>query len=83
MSGDQKEGDKVAKVAWKEGFFKMGETRAMILQTSGNKLLMQNLVALDYPEIEAISMSFDCFSGNFGKARWVTFEFGGLCLIFF
>ena len=56
----------------------MGGFKAMILQTDGpRKMLWKNLVALDYPEIEAISMSFDCFSGNFGKALWVTFEFGG------
>ena len=64
--------DKVdeAKVAWREGFWKMGPFNANILQTSGNnKLLWKNLVALDYPDIEAGSFAIDCEFGNFGEAR--------------
>jgi len=67
MSGGDEE--KVAKVPWKEGFFKMGDAKAMIFQTSDNKLIMKNLVALDYPDIEVHAMAFTCYSGNFGAAR--------------
>ena len=59
-----------AKVPWREGFWKMGPFNANILQTSGNnKLLWKNLVALDYPDIEAGSFAIDCQFGNFGEAR--------------
>ena len=69
--------DKVneAKVPWREGFWKMGPFNANILQTSGNnKLLWKNLVALDYPDIEAGAFSIDCQYGNFGEARKEIFE---------
>ena len=58
------------KVPWKEGFFRMGPFPAMILQTKGSsKLLWKNLVALDYPDIEAGTFALDCKYGNFGEAR--------------
>ena len=47
----------------------MGPFIANILQTSGdNKLLWKNLVALDYPDIEAGSSVINCLFGSFGMA---------------
>ena len=58
------------KIPWRDGFWKMGPFHALILQTSGhNKLLWKNLVALDYPDIEAGSFAINCKFGNFGEAR--------------
>ena len=34
----------------------------------------KNLVALDYPDIEAGAFSIDCQYGNFGEARKEIFE---------
>ena len=57
-------------VPWKEGFFKFGTIKAIILQTcGGNQLKMKNLVALDYPDLEVGSNPFDCSFGDFGEAR--------------
>lgn len=58
------------KVPWREGFFKMGPFPSMILQTSGeNMLLWKNLVALDHPDLETGSVPITCHFGNFGAAR--------------
>ena len=57
-------------VPWKEGFFTMGPIKAIILQTSGsNQLKMKNLVALDYPDLEAGSTPLECNYGDFGEAK--------------
>ena len=57
-------------VPWKEGFFKMGQIKAMILQTCGfNQFKMKNLVALDYPDIQSNISLINCSFGDFGEAR--------------
>ena len=56
-------------VPWREGFWKMGDFRSIILQTSGtNQLIWKNLVSLDYPDIEYQGMILKCQFGRLGKA---------------
>jgi len=62
------------KIPWREGFWKMGSMKSMILQTNGSSMRWKNLVALDYPDIEAGAFSIDCQYGNFGEARKEIFE---------
>ena len=68
MSGSKN--DDTNPVPWRQGYFKMGEFRAILLQTSGNnKLLWKNLICLDFPDIKADSFQLDCSFGSFGKAQ--------------
>lgn len=66
----EQEATKTQAVPWREGFFKLGIIKALVLQTSGsNQFKVKNLIALDYPEIEAGSSTLDCSFGDFGDAR--------------
>ena len=58
------------KVPWKEGYFKMGPFSSIILETSGNNLMLwKNLVILDYPDMKIGSIPMKCHYGNFGEAK--------------
>ena len=63
------------KVPWREGFWKMGNVKATILQTSGHRFEYKSLLVLDHPKLadlmpeERQKDGFDCKIGNFGRAR--------------
>ena len=63
------------KVPWREGFWKMGNVKDTILQTSGYRFQYKSLLVLDHPELadlmpeEQRTDGFDCKFGNFGRAR--------------